>query len=51
MSVINGAQTMASCAAFADENKETTISSAFVPITVIQADRRRELQQARDARA
>lgn len=38
MSIINGAQTVASIAGFVADNPGVDISAAFVPVTVIQAD-------------
>lgn len=38
LSVINGAQTVASSAGFVADNPDADISSAYVPVTIIQAD-------------
>ena len=38
LSVINGAQTISSCAAFADAHPDHGIEGAFVPVTIIEAD-------------
>ena len=38
LSVINGAQTVASSAKFVNDNPESDIAAAYVPVTVIQAD-------------
>ena len=38
MSIINGAQTVASSARFVNDNPEADIAKAYVPITIIQAD-------------
>jgi type III restriction enzyme len=46
MSVINGAQTVASCASFVADNPNADISAAVVHVTVIQADQDAEFSKS-----